>query len=209
MSCDNGYKAQVRDRVSILISSANNLKAIVNNVLDLSKIEAGKMEVICESFDLVQIIHEIAETAKVLIGRKQVDIDVIANDGPIFMNSDSVKIRQILTNLMSNAVKFTEKGKVVFEMSIKNNMVMVSVRDTGIGIREEDLSRLFIAFNQLEDGKSKRYEGTGLGLTIAQNLLNLLGGAISIASKYGEGTTFTVHLPSVYKGVYTNSNNKE
>ena len=88
-------------------------------------------------------------------------------------------------------------------------MVMVSVRDTGIGIREEDLSRLFIAFNQLEDGKSKRYEGTGLGLTIAQNLLNLLGGAISIASKYGEGTTFTVHLPSVYKGVYTNSNNKE
>ena len=209
MSCDNGYKEQVRDRVSILISSANNLKAIVNNVLDLSKIEAGKMEVICESFDLVQIIHEIAETAKVLIGRKQVDIDVIANDGPIFMNSDSVKIRQILTNLMSNAVKFTEKGKVVFEMSIKNNMVMVSVRDTGIGIREEDLSRLFIAFNQLEDGKSKRYEGTGLGLTIAQNLLNLLGGAISIASKYGEGTTFTVHLPSVYKGVYTNSNNKE
>ena len=109
----------MRDRVSILISSANNLKAIVNNVLDLSKIEAGKMEVICESFDLVQIIHEIAETAKVLIGRKQVDIDVIANDGPIFMNSDSVKIRQILTNLMSNAVKFTEKGKVVFEMSIK------------------------------------------------------------------------------------------
>ncbi len=210
MSCDNGYKEQVRDRVSILISSANNLKAIVNNVLDLSKIEAGRMDVVCESFDLVQIIHEIAETAKVLIGSKPVDIDVIAHDRPIFMVSDSVKIRQILTNLMSNAVKFTEKGKVIFEMSIKNNMVvMVSVSDTGIGIKETDLDRLFVAFNQLEDGRSKRYEGTGLGLTIVQNLLHLLEGSISIASKYGEGTTFTVHLPSIYKGVYTNFNNKE
>lgn len=201
MSCDNGYKEQVRDRLSMLISSANNLMAVVNNILDLSKIEAGRMEVISESFDLLQIIHEVAETAKVLIGRKPIDIEVIAHDGAIFMVSDSVKIRQILTNLISNAVKFTEKGKVIFEVSSKNNRVMVSVSDTGIGISEEDLGRLFIAFNQLEDGRSKRYEGTGLGLTIVQDLLHLLGGKISVVSKYGKGTTFAVYMPSVYKEV--------
>lgn len=210
MSCDNGYKEQVRDRLSMLISSANNLMAVVNNILDLSKIEAGRMEVISESFDLLQIIHEIAETAKVLIGRKPIAIEEVrVHDGPIFMVSDSVKIRQILTNLISNAVKFTEKGKIVLEADAKDGRIMISVSDTGIGISEENLGRLFIAFNQLEDGKNKRYEGTGLGLTIVQDLLHLLGGKISVVSKYGKGTTFIVYMPSVYKGGYTNFSNKE
>ena len=195
MSCDNGYIEQVKDRLSILISSANNLKAIVNNILDLSKIEAGKMDVISEHFDVVSILREVAETTRILVGSKSVDVEVIAHDGPVFIESDPVKVRQILTNLLSNASKFTERGRIVITLNAEDERLRISISDTGIGIKEDDLKKLFIAFNQLEDAKTKRHEGTGLGLTITKNLLNLLGGSISVSSKYGEGTAFVVYLP--------------
>ena len=195
MSCDNGYIEQVKDRLSILISSANNLKAIVNNILDLSKIEAGKMDVISEHFDVVSILREVAETTRILVGSKSVDVEVIAHEGPVFIESDPVKVRQILTNLLSNASKFTERGRIVITLNAEDERLRISISDTGIGIKEDDLKKLFIAFNQLEDAKTKRHEGTGLGLTITKNLLNLLGGSISVSSKYGEGTAFVVYLP--------------
>ncbi len=206
MSCDNGYIEQVKDRLSILISSANNLKAIVNNILDLSKIEAGKMDVISEHFDVVSILREVAETTRILVGSKSVDVEVIAHDGPVFIESDPVKVRQILTNLLSNASKFTERGRIVITLNAEDERLRISISDTGIGIKEDDLKKLFIAFNQLEDAKTKRHEGTGLGLTITKNLLNLLGGSISVSSKYGEGTAFVVYLPLKQKGVIYGKN---
>lgn len=195
MSYKKGYYDQLKDRLSLLMSSATSLRAIITNILDLSKIEAGKMEVIYERFDIIKIIQEVADTTRILLGSKPVDVEVVAHEGPIFIESDPIKVRQILTNLTGNAAKFTEKGKISLTLGKENDRIKVSVSDTGIGIKEEDLNKLFIAFSQLEEVKTKRHEGTGLGLTITKNLLNLLGGSISVSSKYGEGTTFEIYLP--------------
>jgi signal transduction histidine kinase len=199
ISCEKGYMDQLKDRLSLLMSSATNLRAIITNILDLSKIEAGKMEVIYERFDIVAMLHEVAETTQVLIGNKPVDVEVTAQDSPVFIVSDPVKVRQILINLTSNAAKFTDKGKIILTLSTGNNRIKIAVSDTGIGIKEDDLNKLFTAFSQLEDVKTKRYEGTGLGLTITKNLLGLLGGNISVLSKFGKGTTFEVYLPKQTK----------
>jgi signal transduction histidine kinase len=199
ISCEKGYVDQLKDRLSLLMSSANNLRAIITNILDLSKIEAGKMEVIYDRFDIAAMLHEVAETTQVLIGNKPVDVEVTAQDSPVFIVSDPVKVRQILINLTSNAAKFTDKGKIILTLGTGNNGIKIAVSDTGIGIKEDDLNKLFTAFSQLEDVKTKRYEGTGLGLTITKNLLDLLGGSISVSSKFGEGTTFAVYLPKQTK----------
>lgn len=200
ISCEKGYVDQLKDRLSLLISSATSLRTIITNILDLSKIEAGKMEVICEHFDVAAILGEVAETTRILIGSKPVDVEVVVHDSPVFIVSDPVKVRQILTNLTSNAAKFTDKGKIVLALGVKDSMIKISVKDTGIGIKEDDLNKLFTAFGQLEDVKTKRYEGTGLGLTITKSLLDLLGGSILVSSKFGEGTTFEVYLPKHIRG---------
>lgn len=199
MSCQKCHMEQMKDRLAFLMSSATNLRAIVTNILDLSKIEAGKMEVIVERFNLVAVVSEAAKTTRILVGNKPITVEVIAPEGPISMVSDPVKIRQILTNLLSNAAKFTEQGKIVISVGVEGNEARIVVSDTGIGIKEEDINKLFIAFSQLEDPATKRYEGTGLGLNITTNLLNLLNGKITVSSKYGEGTTFTVLLPLKHK----------
>ena len=111
MSCEKGYIDQIKDRLTLIMSGATHLRAVITNILDLSKIEAGRMEVIYENFDLMQIVREVAETTKVLIGAKPVDVVVNSELQHIQITSDPVKIKQILTNLMSNAAKFTERGK--------------------------------------------------------------------------------------------------
>lgn len=195
MSCENGYIDQLKDRLALLTSSATNLRTIITNVLDLSKIEAGKMEVFNEDFDAVTLLHEVAETTRVLVGNKPVNVEVIAHDGPVFILSDPVKVRQILTNLTSNAAKFTDKGMIILSLFTGADKLRISVSDTGQGIKEEDLERLFTAFTQLEDTMTKRHEGTGLGLSICKNLADILGGSIILSSTFGKGTTFEVSLP--------------
>ncbi len=195
ISLERGNIDQLKDRLSLLMSSATNLRAIITNILDLSKIEAGKMEIIYETFDIVTILREVAETTRILVGNKPIDVEVVAQDGPLFIVSDPVKVRQILTNLTSNAAKFTEKGRIVIALSTESGRLRIAVSDTGRGIKEEDLDKLFMAFSQLEDTKTKRHEGTGLGLAITKNLVDMLGGSISVSSKFGEGTTFDFYLP--------------
>jgi signal transduction histidine kinase len=161
----------------------------------LSKIEAGKMEVIYECFNLTEVLREVGETTRVLLGNKPVDVEVISGAGNHFVVLDPIKVRQILMNLMSNAAKFTDRGSIVLSLSAEKERIRISVSDTGIGIREQDLDKLFKAFSQLEDAKTKKHEGTGLGLTITKNLLDLLGGDIKVSSRFGVGTTFEVYLP--------------
>ncbi len=196
MAAENGYVGQVRDRLSLLLSSATNLRSIITNILDLSKIEAGKMELIEEDFDLVPLLREVVETTRVLAGSKPVEIALSAERERTFF-SDPVKVRQVVINLASNAAKFTEAGRIVVEQTFdaSSRQAVIRVIDSGIGIRAEDLERLFEAFTQLEDAKSKRHEGSGLGLTITRELLHLLGGTMTVESEFGRGTTFTVHLP--------------
>jgi signal transduction histidine kinase len=121
---------------------------------------------------------------------------VEAGAAPAEVISDGQMLRQILTNLASNAAKFTEQGQVTIGAAAAPNGLRLWVADTGLGIRDEDLARLFQPFGQLEDAQQKRHEGTGLGLVIARSMVNLLAGRIEVASCFGEGTTFTVHLPT-------------
>ena len=195
MSCEKGYINQLKDRLSLLLTTGVNLRAIITNILDLSKIEAGKMEVINERFDLVKVLREVAETTRVLVGEKPVEVEVLAHDGPFFLVTDPIKFRQILTNLMSNAAKFTDQGSIALALHADRDAVNISVSDTGTGIQEGDLDKLFQAFSQIEDVKTKRHEGTGLGLYVAKILLDLLGGTISVSSTFGKGTSFSIGLP--------------
>ncbi len=203
MSYEKGNIEQMKNRLAMLMSSSTYLRSIVTNVLDLSKLEAGKMEALNERFDVVTILREVGGTTRVLLGNKPVSVEVIAHDGPVFIVSDPVKVRQILTNIINNAAKFTERGRIVLALGSEKERLKISVSDTGIGIREDNLKKIFEAFSQIEDAGTKRYEGTGLGLTITRNLLTILGGSISVSSKHGEGTTVDIYLP------FKNHENKE
>lgn len=195
IATENGAIGQVRDRLTLLLSSATNLRSVITNMLDLSKIEAGRMNVLEESFDLVPLLHEVAETARVLLGGRPVDVIVSTEKRAFEMESDPVKVRQIVLNLAGNAAKFTESGRIVIQQTSTAELVTIAVSDTGVGIRAEDLQKLFIAFSQIEDAQTKSREGTGLGLAITKELVLMLGGRIEVASKFGRGSTFTVHIP--------------
>ncbi len=195
MSAEKGSIEQIKERLSFMISSATSLRTIITNILDLSKIEAGKMVVAFQDVNVISLISEIAETARILIGKKPVIVEVAAPTNRVMMSTDPVKLRQILMNLMSNAVKFTESGRIEIKLSVLGSSLAIAVRDTGIGIKEEDLGKLFAAFSQIEDATTKKHEGTGLGLKISKNLVELIGGTISITSVYGKGTTFVISFP--------------
>jgi signal transduction histidine kinase len=195
MAVEGGQSHQLPEKLSLLSISAVNLRALITNILDLSKIEAGRMDIIVEEFDLISLLQEVAETTRILLGEKPVVLEVAAGPEPQLIHSDWVKVRQILTNLSSNAAKFTDKGRIAVSLKRQENGFELSVSDTGSGIRKGDLGRLFTSFTQLEDAKTRRHEGTGLGLAITRELVSLLEGRITVASTYGEGTTFTVHLP--------------
>jgi signal transduction histidine kinase len=195
MAVEGGQSQHLPEKLSLLSSSAVNLRTLITNILDLSKIEAGRMDIIVEEFDLIALLQEVAETTRILLGEKPVVLEVAAGPEPQRIHSDRVKVRQILTNLSSNAAKFTDKGRIAVSLKRQENGFELAVSDTGSGIRKGDLGRLFTSFTQLEDSKTRRHEGTGLGLAITKELVSLLEGRITVASTYGEGTTFTVHLP--------------
>lgn len=195
IAADKGYTGQVQDRLALLMSCAMNLRSVITNILDLSKIEAGRMQVIAEDFDLVALMQEIVETTRVLKGDKPVEVFLAARESELDMFTDPVKFRQILLNLMSNSAKFTDAGRITLSVEPDPDHAVIDVSDTGLGIREDDLARLFAPFTQLEDARTKRHEGTGLGLTITRHLVDLLGGTIEVRSRFGEGTTFSVRIP--------------
>jgi len=180
--------------LSLLSTSSVNLLAIINNILDLSKIEVGRMEIFSEEFVLADLLNEVLETCKLLAGDKPLTIEFNCSKPEVVIHGDRVKMRQILLNLASNAVKYTDRGIIVIAAEV-GDQLNFSVRDTGIGVKKEDISSLFEAFNQLEDAKTRRYTGSGLGLTITWQLVQLLGGTISVDSTFGIGSRFDVQLP--------------
>lgn len=187
-------------RLPLLQRSAATLRATVNNILDLSKLEAGRAEVSLARLELRPILEDVVDMARLLAGEKPVPVVLEADEAPDQVVSDGQKLRQILTNLASNAVKFTERGRVTIGAAAQPGGLRLWVADTGVGIRPEDLARLFKPFGQLDDALVKQHEGTGLGLVITRSMAHLLGGRIEVASRRGAGSTFTVHLPSPEEG---------
>jgi len=184
-----------KKQLSMVQTSARHLLALINDVLDISKIEAGQMKVEEVPFSLPELIVEIAGVARPLALKKglALEIDVAADVG--ILRSDRRRAGQILMNLLSNAVKFTSSGRVRVAGRLDGDWAVVSVADTGIGMSNEDLAKLFIPFQQIDSGLTRNYEGTGLGLSISKRLITMLGGDIVVESEPGRGSTFTFRLP--------------
>ncbi len=178
----------------IVEQNGQHLLSLINDILDLAKIEAGRADLAIATFDPRTVLEAVVATTRSLAGPKDLEVSLRAEDVPM-MRSDVGKIHQILLNLASNAVKFTETGSVTFELSGGNQGVAFSVADTGIGIPEEELGTIFEEFRQVDGSSTRRHEGTGLGLSICQKLAHLLGGAISVESTLGGTSRFTLNLP--------------
>jgi signal transduction histidine kinase len=184
-----------RKQLTMVRSSSQHLLALISDVLDISKIEAGQMTVISEDFDFPAALHKVAGQIRPLAEKKGLDfgVDVSAEVGTL--TSDRRRVEQILLNLLSNAVKFTEQGRVELKVLREGENLVTRVTDSGIGIPAEEQERLFKPFHQIDTGLSRNYEGTGLGLSICSKLVGLLGGSIWVESTPGRGSTFGFKLP--------------
>ena len=188
------------DDLKKIHSAGRHLLALINDVLDLSKIEAGKMELYVETFDVATVIDQVVATAQALVGRKSNELVVEHGDDLGSMHSDLTRMRQVLLNLLSNASKFTENGKITLRTERESDdrgvdWMVFSVSDTGIGMSSEQIGRVFEAFQQAEASTQRKYGGTGLGLAISRSFCQMMGGDIGVESEPGAGCTFTVRVP--------------
>ena len=177
-------------------AAGKHLLGLINDILDLSKIEAGRMDLYPETFDVQQMIQDVAAIVQPLIEKNGNTLVIICPDDLGTMHADQTKLRQILFNLLSNAAKFTDHGTITLRVAPQNAVVTFAVSDTGIGMTEEQLGRLFEAFSQAEASTTSKYGGTGLGLAISRHFCRLMGGDLTVTSVYGQGSTFTVQLPA-------------
>ncbi len=179
-------------------SAGKNLLGLISNVLDFSKIEAGRMEIVPMDYDLSSLLTEIENLIETRAENKRLLFVINADRNiPKHLHGDEMRIKQIMTNLLTNAVKYTEKGSVTFTIgydTVENDpdsvIIKVSVKDTGIGIRDEDRDKLFLEFERLDTGRNNSIEGTGLGMSITKRLLELMGSTLTVESVYGEGSEF-------------------
>ncbi|NLX51212.1 MAG: transporter substrate-binding domain-containing protein [Deltaproteobacteria bacterium] len=182
-------------QLTMVYNSAKHLLALINDVLDLSKIEAGQLTVASEAFSLRESLEKVLKSAKPLADRKSIELTAVIAPGIDRMTNDRRRVEQILLNLLSNAVKFTEQGFVRLRCEGQGDKVVLAVEDSGIGIKPEDMGLLFREFQQIESGITRRYDGTGLGLSICWKLAKLLGGGIEVESQWGQGSAFRLILP--------------
>lgn len=192
-----GLDSESKDFARDIVSASHNLLDLVNGVLDISKIEAGKMELINKEYNSFELFNSLSTMVIPRIGDKPIDFKtVIASDIPPVLKGDTGKLKQIILNLLTNAVKYTDKGFIKYRVECindyKNNQtkLIITVTDTGRGIKKEDIDRLFKKFERLEEDRNTSIEGTGLGLAITESLAELMGGKITVISDYGKGSTF-------------------
>jgi signal transduction histidine kinase/CheY-like chemotaxis protein/HAMP domain-containing protein len=189
-----------KERLEVVLKSGKRLMSLINDILDLSKIEAGKMEIREEDVLLEEIIEEVSNTATPLAREKGLTFHLKRNcNTRIIINTDRGRVTQVLINLIGNAIKFTQKGKIELSISFNSEkMLLFSISDTGIGISEENKKIIFEEFRQIDGTTSRKYSGTGLGLAISKKILDLLGGKIWVASIEGEGSVFSFTIPTKY-----------
>jgi len=187
--------AEQTKQLEMVRGSARHLLALINDVLDISKIEAGELKVSCEPFDLRESITKVLGIVKPLAEKKGLALRTQLAPGLGQAVSDPRRVEQILLNLLNNAIKFTERGEVAFLAEVTPEAVRMQIADTGIGIKPDDLATLFQPFRQIDSGLSRNHEGTGLGLAICRRLAGLLGGEIHAESEWDKGSAFTFTLP--------------
>jgi signal transduction histidine kinase/DNA-binding response OmpR family regulator len=191
---------QYADDLKKIRSAGQHLLALINDVLDLSKIEAGKMTLYVEDFDVPELIDEVVTTARPLASKNDNELVVVAEDAAGRMNADKTKVRQTLFNLLSNACKFTKDGKITLAATRETieevEWLVFAVSDTGIGMTQEQMDKVFDEFTQADASTTRKYGGTGLGLPISRKVCRMMGGDIEIASEEGKGTTFTARIPA-------------
>jgi len=185
-------------QLTIVKNSANHLLSLINDVLDISKIEAGKIQLSHEEFKLDTVVDDVVETLSSQVNAKGLELHAAVPEG-ITLYSDMRRVKQVLMNLVSNAVKFTHEGRIDITVEpLPGDRLEINVADTGIGIEEQAVNKLFLPFQQVDMTSTRQYEGTGLGLYLSKHLLTLLQGDIRVTSQYGKGSTFTVVLPLKY-----------
>ena len=196
---DSGHEDLIPDLKKIC-TSGKHLLRLINNVLDLSKIEAGKMSLFVETFDIAKLVEEVEVTAKTLVAKNGNDFVVSCDPELGELKGDVTKLKQVLLNLLGNSSKFTEKGAITLsvtrERDAEGNWIMFRVADTGIGMTPDQLGKLFQAFSQADGATTRKYGGTGLGLVLSRRFCQMMGGDVAVESEFGKGSTFTVRLPT-------------
>ena len=207
----------IRD-IDNIHASGKYLLTIINDILDLSKIEAGQMDVHWESVNIMLVIENILATIQPLVEQNNNTLEIICEDSQEPLITDANKMRQVIVNLLSNAAKFTENGKIILKVKVINNdkvfidknrdfnsadkVLVLSVADTGIGISQEKIDSLFRAFTQADNSTTRQYGGTGLGLAISRHFCKMMGGDIGVVSEVNKGSIFTVKLPISTNKIY-------
>jgi signal transduction histidine kinase len=186
------------DRV---LGAGRHLLALINDILDLSKIEAGRMELRLETFPLAPVIADVVKTIEPLAAKNGNQVAVKCDGAMGTLHADQMRLRQALLNLMSNANKFTERGTISIDArqgkEDGHDWITIAVADTGIGMTPEQMGKLFQEFSQASSTTASKYGGTGLGLTISRRFCQMMGGDITVESTLGKGSTFTIHLPRI------------
>lgn len=191
---------QIIEYAANIQSAGRSLLSIINDILDFSKIEFGKMEIVPVSYDVSSLVNDIVNMIKIRAEKKKLKfIYEIDENIPSVLYGDDVRIRQVVTNILTNAVKYTHEGHVRFRMNVLNTeneivRLAFSVTDTGIGIKEEDMEKLFASFQRLDQERNRSIEGTGLGMSIVQRLLSLMGSELKVSSVYGSGSTLSFEI---------------
>ena len=203
---DNGDDATVQDLGRVL-TAAKHLLSLINEILDLSKIEAGRMDVAVNTFDPAELLRDVVETIRPIAEQNRNTVAITGGAPEIEARTDAMKLRQCIMNLLSNAAKFTRDGKIEVEFGRRPyngvQQLFITVRDTGIGMSKEHMARLFQPFVQADPSITQQYGGTGLGLTITRRFAQLLGGDVTVSSALGEGSAFTLHVPEDFADAST------
>ena len=186
--------AEQKKQLGMIQNSARHLLALINDVLDISKIEAGQLDLVFSSFDLVSSVNETVDLIRPMADKKNLQVVTVLPDSPVQVYLDKRRFEQILMNLVNNAVKFTEKGTVRVFCECEGENCSLSVEDTGIGIPAESIGSLFKPFQQLDTGLARKHEGTGLGLSICKKLIEMMNGNIGVESIPGKGSVFTIRF---------------
>ncbi len=197
MLADMSLKEETRNQLKVIKTAGDGLLELINDILDISKIESGKYEIINEEYDLAKLIYDVSTIIRTRLDGTGVDLKLyVYSDMPVRVIGDELRVRQILMNILGNAVKFTKEGSIEMKCECRrltdDYVIYIDVTDTGIGIKEENLKTIFGVFNQVDTRKNRNIEGTGLGLAISRDLALMMNGDITAESVYGEGSTFHI-----------------